>query len=78
MLPPTPPPIIGTAACPLLRTKTYDDVRTQRCDGSLLMDFLEAVLVDDKMKDDDYLGPDLLILEDVEAIPSEDHVSVSP
>ena len=42
------------------------------------MDFLEAVLVDDKMKDDDYLGPDLLILEDVEAIPSEDHVSVSP
>ena len=42
------------------------------------MDFLEAVLVDDKMKDDDYLGPDLLILEDVEAIPSEDHISVSP
>ena len=38
----------------------------------------EAIAGDDMMNDDDYLCRDLLVLENVEAIAVEDHISVSP
>ena len=38
----------------------------------------EAIAGDDMMNDDDYFCRDLLVLENVEAIAVEDHISVSP
>ena len=38
----------------------------------------DAIAGDDMMNDDDYLCRDLLVLENVEAIAVEDHISVSP